>query len=84
MKIKIRRLRKSDPPVISLAFAQMNWNKPESQYQRYYHEQEQGKIIVLVAEWNNDFAGYLKIVWEPGYPYFKENNIPEIQDLPEN
>jgi hypothetical protein len=40
--------------------------------------------VVLVAEWNNDFAGYLKIVWEPGYPYFKENNIPEIQDLPEN
>ena len=81
MSIKIRRLRNSDPILISAAFREMGWNKPESQYQKYCQLQEKGKIIVLVAEWNNDFAGYLKISWKSGYPFFQENNIPEIQDL---
>lgn len=79
--IRIRSLQESDAEMISEAFAQMNRNKPVEQYQQYLREQAARKMIVLVAELNGEFAGYLKIVWQPDYPYFKANNTPEIQDL---
>ena len=81
MCIEIRTLSPSDAPTISHAFAEMGWHKTVERYRRYYQEQLEGKIIVLVAQWDGDFAGYLKIDWSPQYPYFKENGIPEIQDL---
>jgi GNAT superfamily N-acetyltransferase len=36
---------------------------------------------VLLAFFDNQFAGYLTIKWVSFYPPFKENNIPEIMDL---
>src|SRR6185503_17510377 len=27
------------------------------------------------------YAGHMSVVWSPNYPYFRDNGIPEIQDL---
>lgn len=74
--LSIRTLRSNDAEPISQAFEKMGWNKPVEQYQRYYSSQQEERIIVLVAESDGVFAGYLVINWHPEYASF-----PEIQDL---
>ncbi|HSK70873.1 MAG TPA: GNAT family N-acetyltransferase [Pyrinomonadaceae bacterium] len=80
-KFSIRQLTENDCEVISEAFAQQNWNKPLSQYKNYLREQDAGKRQVLIAEFENEFSGYLTIVWQSHYSPFREKNIPEIVDL---
>ena len=46
----LRDLRAGDIPVISAAFAELGWNKPASQYERYLAEQEAGQRIVPFRE----------------------------------
>lgn len=67
--------------VISAAFAQMGWNKPEAQYRRYLGEQLAGTRICFVAILDGQFSGYVTVNWWPSYPGFAEQKIPEIQDL---
>ena len=81
MNLTIRRLTEADARTISQAFTKIGWNKPLQQYQRYLRQQQDHEINVLVAECDNAFTGYLKIVWHPEYAFFKEQAIPEIQDL---
>jgi hypothetical protein len=37
--VQIRLLEEGDPPSIAAAFKNMGWNKPETQYGHYLHEQ---------------------------------------------
>ena len=76
MDLVIRRLELLDAEIISNAFAQIGWNKPANQYLHYFDQQQNEKIIVLVAELNSTFTGYVVIRWAPDYSSF-----PEIQDL---
>ena len=59
----------------------MPWNKPEGYFVKSCRQQEEGSLILLLAEEAGNYLGHLKVVWAPDYPYFQENNIPEIQDL---
>lgn len=79
--LSIREMTPGDAPMISAAFSAIGWNKPESQYNRYYEEQTAAKRIVLMAFVNGRFAGYGNIVWESDYLPFRSNQIPEISDL---
>jgi len=81
MKLIIRQMNEDDAPIMSRAFTEIGWDKPISQYEKYFAEQKEGIRIVLVAFANNLFAGYLTIVWKPDYAYFRENNIPAIVDM---
>ena len=81
MNLTIRRLTEADARTISQAFAEIGWNKPVEQYQRYFQQQQEQHIVVLVAQRDDAFAGYLKVAWRPAYAFFKEQAIPEIQDL---
>lgn len=80
-QIQIRRLVKEDIAVISDAFNQIGWNKPASIFEAYLKEQEAGERLVYVAHFNGEFAGYITLKWQSGYPSFNEQNIPEIMDL---
>jgi len=77
----VRQMRHDDPATISDAFRAQGWNKPEERYERYYREQTEGTRTVLVAELDGGFVGYLTIVWESGYPPFRDGGIPEIVDF---
>ena len=80
-KIFIRELAESDCQLIADAFAAQGWDKPASQYLRYWQESIENKRVVLIAEYGGQFAGYGTIVWESDYPPFREANIPEIVDF---
>ncbi len=62
-------------------FASLAWPKPEGYFRGCFAAQERGENIVLVARSGEHLHGYLKIIWEPDYPPFREQRIPEIQDL---
>jgi hypothetical protein len=47
--VQIRLLEESDPPSIAAAFTNMGWNKPETQYRRYLHEQVAGTRTCFVG-----------------------------------
>ena len=79
--VQTRLLEESDPPSIAAAFTGMGWNKAETQYRRYLHEQVAGTRTCFVGIIDGQFAGYVTVNWKPGYVGFADLNIPEIQDL---
>jgi GNAT superfamily N-acetyltransferase len=79
--LKIREMRPEDGPVISEAFEAQGWDRPVSLYQRYWQESAEGRRVVLLAEYQGQFAGYVNILWESDYPPFHEAKIPEIADF---
>ncbi|CAM4462765.1 GNAT family N-acetyltransferase [Paenibacillus typhae] len=80
-EVTIRILNESDLKVISEAFHNQGWEKPETLFRKYWIEQEKEQRVTLVAEMNGDFAGYVNVLWQSDYPYFKKRLIPEIQDF---
>jgi ribosomal protein S18 acetylase RimI-like enzyme len=81
MNVKIRLLQEEDIKPIVTAFQNVGWSKTPSQYQRYLLEQEEGGRMVLVAFNDEQFAGYLTIIWGSDYQSFRAEGIPEIQDF---
>jgi len=81
LTLHIRLLQAQDILPIAAAFQALGWNKPAAQYERYLAEQEAGARTVFVALVDNGFAGYVTINWQPEYPPFRAENIPEIQDF---
>ncbi|GAS80478.1 GNAT family N-acetyltransferase [Paenibacillus amylolyticus] len=79
--IHIRLLIENDPLVISQAFQAQGWHKSAEQYFHYLADQQNGKRVTLVAEFNGEFAGYVNVLWASHYPAFKEQGIPEINDF---
>lgn len=81
MNILLRNMNYKDSKKISDCFKEQGWCKPVEQYEVYLKEQVQGKRDIIIALYNDSFAGYVTIVWESDYPPFKEKDIPEIKDL---
>ncbi|OAB44778.1 GNAT family N-acetyltransferase [Paenibacillus glacialis] len=79
--ITIRTMNEHDAEVISDAFRNQGWEKPANLYLTYVADQKNGERVSLIAEVEGVFAGYINIVWQSDYPYFKEQDIPEIQDF---
>jgi GNAT superfamily N-acetyltransferase len=77
----IRSLEAEDISQIALAFEELGWNKPQSQYEHYLLEQELNEREVFVAFVGGEFAGYLTICWRSYYEPFQKENIPEIVDF---
>ncbi len=81
MNIHLRKIKKSDCSIISDAFLNQGWKKPQSQYEEYLRLQKNGKRDVIIAEIDNQFSGYLTINWVSDYPPFSKEGIPEIVDF---
>ncbi|MBE2236850.1 MAG: GNAT family N-acetyltransferase [Caldilineaceae bacterium] len=79
--VTLRSLRATDAPIIARAFAEQGWNKLATQYMAYLSQQATGERDVLVAELEEEFAGYVTIVWASDYLPFRAAGIPEIVDL---
>lgn len=77
----VREMIDNDSEVISKAFLNQGWNKPVSQYIQYLQETREGKRTVFIGEYKGEFAGYVTILWESGYPPFSAHGIPEIADF---
>jgi GNAT superfamily N-acetyltransferase len=81
MAIMIRLANEDDLPLLHSTPAVTGEKRPPLLYERYLLEQERGKRVVLLAFYDNRFAGYVTVIWQPEYPPFAEKNIPEINDL---
>lgn len=79
--INIRHMNDNDIVEISSAFKHQGWNKSEEQYCQYYQEECSGIRTVLIAEFNDNFAGYVTILWNSDDSYFNTRCIPEIKDF---
>ncbi len=80
-QITIRNFEEKDCLIIAEAFQAQGWNKELEQYQDYLEDQQNGVRDVLVADCDNEFAGYLTIRWESEYPPFQTEAIPEVVDF---
>lgn len=77
----IRDIEREDCAVISAAFVAQGWDKPVSQYERYYAARQAGTQDTLVAFVDGEFAGYTTIKYASAYAPFRDKGIPEISDL---
>jgi ubiquinone/menaquinone biosynthesis C-methylase UbiE/GNAT superfamily N-acetyltransferase len=77
--LQIRRMQEDDPPAMATAFADMN--KPQTQYERYWRENLDGKRVTLVGLLDGKIVGYTNVIWESGYEAFRKQGIPEINDM---
>jgi GNAT superfamily N-acetyltransferase len=82
MDIEIRRANPSDAEWLQDSFDRlMGWHKPQGYFAECCRLQEEGSIVLLVAEENGEYLGHVKVVWQSSYAYFRVLGIPEIQDL---
>ena len=82
MNLFIRPLEQSDIPAVVAAFAAIDWGgKTTEQFTRYLAEHTEGNRVSLFAFLDGQFVGYLNVLWESGYPPFREAGIPEINDF---
>lgn len=81
MNINLRPITPSDCQSISDAFTAQGWDKPVDLYERYVNLQNSGARDIIIATVNDEFAGYLTIMWKSSYPPFLEQGFPEIVDF---
>lgn len=79
--VSIKLLEKNYITLLVVAFEQVGWSKSTLLFQQYLEEQEKNQRLVWVAFKENVVAGYGTLKWQSQYPYFKERNIAEINDL---
>jgi len=81
--ILIRAIQENDIIKIVTAF-----NEPvgcDGRFEKYishcFKQNETKQRITFIALINDEIAGYVNILYKSSYPYFLDNNIPEINDL---
>jgi hypothetical protein len=79
--IIIRELKQTDIQNFAEEFNKQGWNKSVLLFQQYFEDQEKGKVIVFVAEYENQLAGYVILKSCAEYGPFKDKKIPEIMIL---
>lgn len=77
----IRSMVKNDIEKFFDAFREQNWYKPIELFNTYYNQQENNDMSVIIAEVNNEVAGYVTLVPNANVGPFASRNIPEIVDL---
>ncbi|KOP68017.1 GCN5 family acetyltransferase [Bacillus sp. FJAT-18019] len=63
------------------AFVQHKIPRPDAYYDRCEFENQIGTRVTLLAFVQGNLAGVSHLKFESDYPYFKDQNIPEINDL---
>lgn len=79
--LSIRSLTRDDPGTLSEAFSSIGWDKSAQLFRTYLEECHREQRVALVAQVDNQFAGYGTVVWHSPYEHFREQEIPEIKDL---
>jgi GNAT superfamily N-acetyltransferase len=78
---QISQLQETFIPWVKTGYEKMGWAKDDSYFETCYQQQEAGAIVVVVSHDDRSYFGHLELVWKPDYVHFRENDIPEIQDL---
>ena len=79
--IEVRLMEETDIDIYYERFLQYDIKKSKGYITKCWEENKAGKRITLLAFYKGEFAGSLHLLKESNYPFFKENNIPEINDF---
>lgn len=74
-------MQEADIPIVSEAFANNGIHKSKDYLTRCWQENLTGERVTLLAFYQGQFAGSLHLLAKSYYPYFVENNIPEVNDF---
>ncbi|MBS0287545.1 MAG: GNAT family N-acetyltransferase [Proteobacteria bacterium] len=80
-EIKIRLMAHEDVSEIVTAFKNIGWDKPATLFQSYLTDQKHKTRFVWCAYIKDTFAGYVTLNLHSLYLPFREQHIPEINDL---
>jgi len=80
-KLVMRSMTAQDIESLHAAFAMQEWERDKSLFERYYREQQEGSRHVVIAECNQQLAGYATIMKEPENGPFRGSGYPEIADF---
>jgi GNAT superfamily N-acetyltransferase len=80
-RIEIRKMRPEDIELMHHEFTKHDIRKSVAYLARCWEENQAGQRVTLAAFYEGSFAGSLHLLDKSDYPYFRENNIPEINDL---
>jgi GNAT superfamily N-acetyltransferase len=83
MKLFItRNFTEFDIRTLVEAFEKANVQKSSAIFEKYLQEQCQSERVIWIAHTNEkEVAGYVTLTYKSLYPFFADNNIPEIMDL---
>jgi GNAT superfamily N-acetyltransferase len=81
MRFNTRQAIIQDAAWMQDSVRQTSWSRPEGYFADCCRQQEKGQLVLLVAERDGVYLGHVKVVWQSGYAYFRENGVPHIQDL---
>ena len=79
--ISIRSMERTDAKIIFDTYLSYNWHPEIKTYENYYREQEAGKRLVFIAEYEGKVSGLCTLVLQPEEGPFGKQGIPEIEDL---
>lgn len=80
--MNIRQSTAADAAWLQTSFdTLMGWKKSPGYFAQCCQQQANNELVLLIAADAAAYAGHVKVVWKPDYACFRENNIPEIQDL---
>ncbi|TJY43846.1 GNAT family N-acetyltransferase [Cohnella pontilimi] len=81
--INIKRLNKiEEAELLDEEFAKrFRWYQRGDYYLKCLEENQKGKRVTLTAYCNDALAGCCHLLFESQYPSFRDNSIPEINDL---
>lgn len=79
--IRVKTLEENDIPLLVSAFHENNLPKSLEVFESYLLDQEKEIRQVWVAQHEGKYAGYVTLLQHSKYSPFKENSIPEINDL---
>ena len=76
MEVIVRKATHADA-----AWMQEGCAKPEGYFAECCRLQEEGKLVLLVAESDGAYLGHCKVLWESDHRYYAEHRIPVVNDL---
>jgi GNAT superfamily N-acetyltransferase len=79
--IHVSHIAPADPDALVAAFAGTRWARAREHFARHLDEQQQERRVTFVARLDDTVAGHASLVWTSGYAPFREQGIPEVQDL---
>jgi GNAT superfamily N-acetyltransferase len=81
MTIEIVKIDPSLAELCEAQYHQIGWSKPDGYFRECYALQQSEDIVFYVAHEGSQYVGHTKLVWCAHYPLFRDEGMPEIQDL---
>lgn len=82
INITLERFEKEEQiQELQTAFRAQKINREGGYFAKCYKENKSGERITIIAYYDNKLAGCSHLIKNSGYRHFKENGIPEINDL---